>query len=1133
MSEQLLPAPYFNLLRYVPDILLDNYLQSTDSPISPPQVYPFRALLLHTNLLHFSQITQHFLSKHPNGLEIVASLHKKYVELTQQYIGPTGGDMLKYTTDRLVFYWSIPSNNAEDYLAELCRIIVYQLVKLREALAYHLQYEEISPGITFILTTGNLSIVLLGHSNEERKLQRMASEYTYAGQSFLESLEDNLGQTENMSIYVNNAIGEKINWCFYLQEAQQTTPGQSNRSDYYEIKSKPSKFFAVKNLKENIGKVPSVDPLYFKNEITLDKFEAIQDIITKSIPKYILPYAVTDTETWSSELRQATILFINIPVDLGSLSSEPQILRLQQTVQIIQDAAYMHQGNIYRTYIDKTGFNVFLVFGLHPQGNSEASANAVIAGSLLVQTLENDEIAAFMGISTGQIIISIAGEYRKDPFLIGEPLYMSYLLSLMALKEREKRIFVDHETKLQAEDKVSFCTYENSLLTGKIAQGIFEPLYSNDILPIISQNSFPEVRTHHFNVEYEAAVTEEDYQDSLFMVGREDKVHKGRQLVSQFVKAPMKMNMLLVTGPFGSGKSLLIRNMLESVQDMLKEKFLEFERPSIIVSSLDPAKKRKRLNGWRGVMKTVLESFSNLYDVDKGELLEKILEREGFRKGSSHLTTVRNIFGVKRDMTMTQRSWDSLDSARNEENENVILEVMVTVLQYFVGEKSLTQNQGEDDERFPPLIVCLEDLQDHDATSWKLLARIAEKIRRIFIIGVLREEDEDQSQDVLFMGFPRANPLLLPDLKGSINSEICMELLQDRESLEAEKRRQKVQKERRDVMEWALRSLSSRPGIQFNTLQLSNLTQTQMQEVIGRILEGKKISEELIRLLIKRSGCNPLITTDLLGNFLKQDLLQNLNREWFPTETLRKLTKLEQYIEIYVPVSIYKKAITILDSLSFVYLSLLKLASAIGNTFDFKSLVISNTLYHNMLPNSVLLPGLQKLCELKIIQIANKSEKNIVYKFTSAFLRETAYQLLPFTLRKAQHQMIASDWLLGSSSSIYDEEHINYQKTLADMQGDFGENLSERNRTIKSINTILLTQQSSKRNEDIFKAANLQKASKKEEKQLYRYVTLTKSKLKYYKTERDFCEKPALETASILLKNIISVVKLKIFFIFF
>lgn len=173
-------------------------------------------------------------------------------------------------------------------------------------------------------------------------------------------------------------------------------------------------------------------------------------------------------------------------------------MRIQHAVKIIQDAAYLHQGNIYRTYIDKTGFNVFLVFGLHPQGNSEASANAVIAGSLLVQTLETEEISAFMGISTGQVIISIAGEYRKDPFLIGEPLYMSYLLSLMALKEREKRIFVDHETKLQAEDKVSFCTYENSLLTGKIAQGIFEPIYSNDILPTISQNSFPEVRTHHF-----------------------------------------------------------------------------------------------------------------------------------------------------------------------------------------------------------------------------------------------------------------------------------------------------------------------------------------------------------------------------------------------------------------------------------------------------------------------------------------------------------------------------------------------------------------------------------------------------------------------------------------------------------
>ena len=123
--------------------------------------------------------------------------------------------------------------------------------------------------------------------------------------------------------------------------------------------------------------------------------------------------------------------------------------------------------------------------------------------------------------------------------------------------------------------------------------------------------------------------------------------------------------------------------------------------------------------------------------------------------------------------------------------------------------------------------------------------------------------------------------------------------------------------------------------------------------------------------------------------------------------------------------------------------------------------------------------------------------------------------------------MIASNWLLEaeSNSAQEDQEHLNYQKTLADMEGDFGENYSEdskRTQIIRSINNIL--GQQSRRGDTVFKAANLRKPSKIEGKQLYRYVTLTKNRLKYYKTEKDFRERPALETACILLKDIISVV---------
>ena len=45
----------------------------------------------------------------------------------------------------------------------------------------------------------------------------------------------------------------------------------------------------------------------------------------------------------------------------------------------------------------------------------------------------------------------------------------------------------------------------------------------------------------------------------------------------------------------------------------------------------------------------------------------------------------------------------------------------------------------------PPLIICLDDLQDHDKLSWEVTNEALLKLKKVFIIGCIRNEDNEIS----------------------------------------------------------------------------------------------------------------------------------------------------------------------------------------------------------------------------------------------------------------------------------------------------------------------------------------------------------------------------------------------------
>ena len=53
------------------------------------------------------------------------------------------------------------------------------------------------------------------------------------------------------------------------------------------------------------------------------------------IPNALIPYIEIDAEKWSAELRNLTIVFLNISIDLSDAKTEKGLLKIQEVIRTV------------------------------------------------------------------------------------------------------------------------------------------------------------------------------------------------------------------------------------------------------------------------------------------------------------------------------------------------------------------------------------------------------------------------------------------------------------------------------------------------------------------------------------------------------------------------------------------------------------------------------------------------------------------------------------------------------------------------------------------------------------------------------------------------------------------------------
>ena len=146
--------------------------------------------------------------------------------------------------------------------------------------------------------------------------------------------------------------------------------------------------------------------------------------------------------------RQVTIVHLNLSIDHKSLTSETPRIKINQQIRKIQALASAYQGVIYRITFDEKGLTVILAFGLYPQTQQDVSVSAILNSLAARRDLKIDNsVEVSCGISSGETYLSFIGQEQRDVFISGDPIYLSYLLMLVAINEKAG-IIVDNATKM-------------------------------------------------------------------------------------------------------------------------------------------------------------------------------------------------------------------------------------------------------------------------------------------------------------------------------------------------------------------------------------------------------------------------------------------------------------------------------------------------------------------------------------------------------------------------------------------------------------------------------------------------------------------------------------------------------------
>lgn len=147
------------------------------------------------------------------------------------------------------------------------------------------------------------------------------------------------------------------------------------------------------------------------------------------IPGAVAPFAHQKDDKWIDEIREITVMFVNLGVgedELVSMKSPAHFLRIHTILRAVQVAVYKFEGSLNKFLMDDKGSTLLAAFGLPPVAHENNALRCILAAKEVVNSLRDLGLRASCGVTTGAAFCGVVGgRGRREYSVLGDVVNLS------------------------------------------------------------------------------------------------------------------------------------------------------------------------------------------------------------------------------------------------------------------------------------------------------------------------------------------------------------------------------------------------------------------------------------------------------------------------------------------------------------------------------------------------------------------------------------------------------------------------------------------------------------------------------------------------------------------------------------
>lgn len=178
-------------------------------------------------------------------------------------------------------------------------------------------------------------------------------------------------------------------------------------------------------------------------ELNNEEMEAAFSVLESHIPEMARDYLSSRSEKFASDYRECSIVFFGFPtlLDNGDLAV------VQSVFEVIQKLLHSTNGGFLQMRSDEKGFVLICAYGLPGRSSVNDAEKALKLALTVIEQLQEKEISAVAGVSTGTVFCTIVGSQRRAEYSVfGEKINLAARL-MVAASKTSNYVLCDKETK--------------------------------------------------------------------------------------------------------------------------------------------------------------------------------------------------------------------------------------------------------------------------------------------------------------------------------------------------------------------------------------------------------------------------------------------------------------------------------------------------------------------------------------------------------------------------------------------------------------------------------------------------------------------------------------------------------------